>query len=669
MGNLHEKVGGPIWLGNSMPTIETSDEEDGSTYRIQWLPDRNNQKLREAGKPMKFYYRPMQPRLVRRDGGHFIFHLQEFSGVMDPTKNIGEDGFSELAGGLLTFTSTLGPPQKVLNRSFEALKKQLTVDESNPLLFWKDDSTPPIQVGPVPLHENKTVLHELRPENKGSNGNGAGPAPWAFEIQGTEAGGTTNVEGSNAFSVMLGSRPVQMLKASAERGSSQITLENRVKYRVWSLVTHIRITGTWDSVFKHFSAHLKGSVGPFSPLDMRRITDKLVQESDIEVEINHGSIDIKQQQNYEKTADAIADNIRKMVEDKLKDATKAATESMKEEPAKTEGPENSGNRGLWGIARGFLFGSKPQLGLALKSRKQEFKGSFEYKKEINKQVLRDDILSSQMEGLFDEISENDEAHDRYFSKVFFEEGFRKVHVVARANANWQENGKAGDPIDSVNLQVGYPDSEGNLNWKSAARFKENEAQKKFSAEPSVVSWTPNTKNRLYAFDFTRHESEDRPNEQVHLKKMIRFKESPDVAVEELVETEETDTHVVEVRADSAGHLNVGPISLDMPIGKDNDQIQVKVMVKTPTFGEKVFSFDHTNENKERNYSVWYASEEEIEPYEYKVEAIVKGRRFGQQAIRWEGEWQEQTGSGALVAEIPPVPEDLETKMDEYLGAE
>ena len=80
-------------------------------------------------------------------------------------------------------------------------------------------------------------------------------------------------------------------------------------------------------------------------------------------------------------------------------------------------------------------------------------------------------------------------------------------------------------------------------------------------------------------------------------------------------------------------------------------------------------YKRQNENKERFYSVWYASEEEREPYEYKVEAIVKGRRFGQKAIRWEGDWQEQSGSGALVAEIPPVPEDLEEKMDEYLGAE
>jgi len=89
---------------------------------------------------------------------------------MDPTKNIGEDSFSELTGGLLTFTSTLGMPKDVLNRSFEALKEQLPSKQSQPLFFWnRRGNSTPVLAGPVALNSNRTVLHALRP-GAGSRG-------------------------------------------------------------------------------------------------------------------------------------------------------------------------------------------------------------------------------------------------------------------------------------------------------------------------------------------------------------------------------------------------------------------------------------------------------------------------------------------------------------------
>jgi len=70
---------------------------------------------------------------------------------------------------------------------------------------------------------------------------------------------------------------------------------------------------------------------------------------------------------------------------------------------------------------------------------------------------------------------------------------------------------------------------------------------------------------------------------------------------------------------------------------------------------------------DRFYTVWYARPEDLEPHEYKVEVVVKGRRFGQRALRWEGDWTQGTGSGPLIAAIPEIPADLEPKIDEYLG--
>jgi hypothetical protein len=660
------KAVGPVWTGQVVP-IDVEDDA-GNAYRVQWLPDKNNDLLREAGKPMHFYYLPDKPRLTTDEDGHFQFHLQKFSGVMDPTKNIGEDGFSELTGGCLTFTSTLGMPKDVLNKSFAALKEQLPEKQSQPLFFWRQrSSTPPVLAGPVALNSNRTVLHALRPEAAAGDeqpvGDGA-PAPngnpdaWAFEIQGA-GDGTVNVLGSNAFTVMLGNRPVQMLMASAESGTSQVTLENHIGYEIWTLVTEIKITGEWEHIYDHFSAHVKGGWW-FTSAEFKHEVNNMIQDQVITVEVNFGAgmVDAAQQATYEKSADAIADQFMQQIAQKLTAAEGRSTTTAAEASPGSGEVKFFGN--VWRSA---------SFGAAFNNRKDSFVGSISYTKKINKQIVRSDMLSSQMEGLFDELQSEEEAKDRYFSEVFFEEGFKKIHVVASANAHWPsaEDG-SGDPIHRMKLQVGYPDSRGNLTWKSAARFKESAADPDFSEAATLAGWTPDTKDRLYVFDFTRHDDlEDA--DQIHLKKTVSLLESPKVATNEVAEEEITNEHVVEVRAESGGRLRVGPIGIDMPLGEEDAQVTVLVHVRTPTFEEEVFEFSGggAGDATEKFYTVWYTRPEDVEPYEYKVEVVVKGRRFGQRALRWEGDWTQDTGSGALIAAIPEIPADLEPKIDEYLG--
>ena len=659
------KAVGPVWTGQVVP-IDAEDDA-GNAYRVQWLPDKNNDLLREAGKPMHFYYLPDKPRLTTDEDGHFQFHLQKFSGVMDPTKNIGEDGFSELTGGLLTFTSTLGMPKDVLNKSFEALKEQLPSKQSQPLFFWnRRGNSTPVLAGPVALNSNRTVLHALRP-GAGDDGQPVGddappadgnPDAWAFEIQGA-GDGTVNVLGSNAFTVMLGNRPVQMLMASAESGTSQVTLENHIGYEIWTLVTEIKITGEWEHVYDHFSAHVKGGWW-FTSAEFKHEVNNMIQDQVITVEVNFGAgmVDAAQQATYEKSADAIADQFMQQIAQKLTAAEERSTTTAAEAETSTGWYKIGAN--IWRSA---------SFGAAFNSRKDTFVGSINYKKTINKQIVRPDMLSSQMEGLFDETSASDDAHDRYFSEVFFEEGFKKIHVVASANAHWPSaEGEDGDPIHRMKLQVGYPDSRGNLTWKSAARFKDSASDPDFSEEATLVGWTPETKDRLYVFDFTRHDDLGDDADKIHLKRTVSLLESPKVATNEVTEEEVTNEHVVEVRAESGGRLRVGPISIDMPLGEEDAQVTVLVHVRTPTFEEEVFEFSGgAADAGDRFYTVWYARPQDVEPHEYKVEVVVKGRRFGQRALRWEGDWTEGTGSGPLIAAIPEIPADLEPTIDEYLG--
>ncbi len=654
---------GPIWIGQVLP-VDVEDEE-GHTYNVLFLPDKNNEHLRASGKPMRFYYLPDKPRLARHEDGSRQFHLQKFSGVMDPTKNIGEDGYSESAGGCLTFSSTLGMPKPVLDNAFEGLKKLLPTYRSIGHFKWHQEKDPEPQIASVLLHSNKTLLHSLRYGGADEGSADGTPDPWSYEIQG-DGNATTHLEGANAYTVMLGSRPVQMLMGSAESGTSQITLANEIGYYVWSPVTRITVTANWKSVYDHYSHHIKGGIWMLSG-DFKKVTNDLIQTDSVTVDIEFGAgmVDVDQQKKYEAAADEVASAFMSKITDIMKEAAKnAKTEAAAAESKKFNFKKLSktflGFTSVWGSA---------EFGAAFESMKNEFSGESTYEKKISKQVVRSDSLSSQMEGLFDEVEQSEEARRRYFSEVFFEEGFKKIHVVANANANWpSEDGLDGDPIHRMKLQVGYPDSRGNLTWKSAARYKNNDADTDLSSEPSLAGWTPETKDRLYVFDFTRHDNLEDAADQIHIKKTVSLREGPNVATNEVTIEEVTNDHIIEVRAESAGQLRVGPIGIDMPLGENDDQVTVHVHVRTETFDEQIFEFTSgADEEADHFFNVWYEGPEYIEPYAYKVGVVIKGRRFGQRALRWEGDWTEGTGSGPLIAEIPEIPDEIEDKIDEYLG--
>ena len=518
-------------------------------------------------------------------------------------------------------------------------------------------------VGPIPLKANNTVMHNLTFSNSPESAEGTtsdNPDAWAFEIQGAGAG-ALNIHASNAFTTMMGRRPVLMMWESAQSGTSQVTLENHIQYDVWQLVTKIRIEGDWEKIATHFSAEAKGGISWFRA-DAKREVNKLIENGAVTVKVDFGAgmTDATRKAEIEKSADLVADKIYALVESKLKEAGS----SIEQEQAKA--PDVAGKM-IDMFKKNFWVG----ISVGVNSRKDVFQGTFVYEKEINEQVTRAEMLSSQMEGLFDETSEDEAAFDRYFSEVFMEEGFRKVHVVASANANWPSaDGSSGDPIHALKVQVGYPDSQGSMVWKPAARSKDDLNDDTWSDDTSAVMWTEAGKDRLYVFDFTRHENGDDSDksEEIHVRKTISFKESPDVAENEITEEYSTTDHMLEVRAESAGELNVGPIKIDMPIGADNTQVSVLVRVRTPRFGEKTYTITGATENDPRHYRVWYAAPDDREAYEYKAEVTIKGRRFGQKPIRYEGDWTAgSAASGELLVSLPEVPAELEAKLDEYLA--
>ncbi len=643
---------GPMWTGGFVD-VQTADEESGVNYTLLFLPDKNNNLLREAGKPMCFYYALDTPRLARRPNGDYMFGLQKFSGVMDPTKNIGTDGYSELAGGYLTFTTTLKIPEAVMEKGIENLKAKIEQQYSTYDL-WKLPPALEPNVAPIPIIDNITKIHEVTAragDDSKNELNGDNLTAWGWKMQG-EGKGSLNPLGNNAFSAMLGQYPVQLIDGGAKSGTSNIVVENNIRFKVWTPVTEIRVTGDWSKVYDHLSTSFQFK-SIFTNVDISTEMNKLVTNGAIKVELKFDSefVDGAKQENYEKGADAIVETFIKLAEKAIFNEAKPDVEAAKADPSNT----------VLG-SYGWFMGS----GFSLKQRKDITELSLNYEKKIDYQLIKDSRQSAQMAGLFTELKANPEAYKKYFSEIFLEEGFRKVHVIASANAYWkQPDGRKGDPINKLMLQVGYPDSQGNINWKSAARYKDKPSDTEFSKDAALASWDDSNKDRIYAFDFTRQESLGEDSEKIYIKKIISFDEDPRVVTNQVVIEEETEQHVIEVRAETSGKLSVGPVSLDMPI--DSEQVEVQVKFWTDGMEEQVYDFNYKNADQPRYWEVWYEKPEDLKGWEYKVEAIVKGKRFGQKAVRWESDWLSNEGNGPLIAEIPEVPSSLEDKLETYLS--
>eukprot|EP01132_Coremiostelium_polycephalum_P014324 gene14324-17410_t len=113
--------GGPLWGVN---TVEVAYSDNGETYTLQIYPDIVNDDLRNSGKPMHFYIMPNSVRMAKNDQGKYQFHFTKFAGVRTEDANIATQGQEEVAGGVVSFTSTLELPPGVI----DSLKDQIAAE-------------------------------------------------------------------------------------------------------------------------------------------------------------------------------------------------------------------------------------------------------------------------------------------------------------------------------------------------------------------------------------------------------------------------------------------------------------------------------------------------------------------------------------------------------------
>src|SRR6516165_5232916 len=119
---------GPIYTGG-FESIKVG------AYELLYLPDLKNEALQSEGKPPVYYWMPNYVRIAREhvDTGNFKFNMIHFVGVQSSDTTVGVAGTREVAGGVITFTTTAAPPAGELEASNQAL---LNIFRANDDRYW-----------------------------------------------------------------------------------------------------------------------------------------------------------------------------------------------------------------------------------------------------------------------------------------------------------------------------------------------------------------------------------------------------------------------------------------------------------------------------------------------------------------------------------------------------
>lgn len=624
---------GPMWLTSGELTVLTEDEH-GKEYSIQWYPDKNNDSLDTK----VYYYQLDQPRLATDPDGDYKFHLTKFQAALDEEGQSDREGQAAVGGGYLTLSTTLQPPEDVLADAKEELRDRVeSRNVRSPLLRWAS-SDQEVSFRSMPLVENKTRIdavsaseRDLTEEDE-EKLESEDPPRWGWDLQGEE--GTLNPLAESSFSAMLGRYPATLIDGSARSGTSNLVVRNDVKHPVHVPVEKIKIHGNWESIYDHFSAAFSTN-RLLDSIEISGELEKMEQNGVITVEITHNEahVDSDSINKWEEHADEIVERFMTQAEDTIFD---------REEPD-TESAEASG-----------FFGST----FSLKATRDEATMDLRYEREINRIVEKTNYLDSSIQGLFDELQEDETAEERYFSDVYLDEDFGTIDVIAASRANWD------DPIERMRVSIGYPEENGVIDWRARARYQHSEGGE-MSTDSKPAVWREDLADRLYHWAFNQHDDiEGREPEEIDVKKYISYQPDNRVFVDEIEEEWRTTDPFLEISAEAAGRFEAGPMTLGTRINHDN--YTILVTFRNGDTQER-FEFTSDNQDEDRYWRLWYPSEEEIPSYEYKVECVVQSQQIGRSAIRWESDWKKRDGGGELMIEVPEAPEDKLEEINQRFG--
>lgn len=672
---------GPIWVAGT-------EEITSNGYKILFLPDVNNDVLQREGKAPVYWWLPNEVRLARRDGdaGDYLFSLLHFVGVRQEETHVGAEGTEEVAGGLLAFSTTAAPPGAILQEATDALREKFRGSDAA-YWGWRTPATPMFRSAPIV--SNVTSVTDLNPMDDGAIPQPAPPPPagpprnrmdrlrasmppdvvattqlrshrsprtvtrspntsvrnrnldeWYVKLQG-QGEGTVTPFAINSYSGLLGTYPTALIWETFHGGSAAFSVYQNMMIRVWSPVVTLTIEGEWDEVQDHFSA--AGHAGG------------LFWGADIQTEFNHLA-----------TSGGIT--VRCQVDRSLPDADKLEAELNKRKDLVFQTFMQQAQKTIFDPAP---FNEKPAEatggflgwggGVAFKLRQDRTHLSLTYTEETEYAYLQPFPIRGQMEGLQAEIAADPAAEKRYFRTLYLGDWDRKVSRIVEPVVNWPDASRkwVGEPVAYVTAQIGYPNTEGVLQWDTL-RFTANdsadvrrtssiEMKKASDVSNAPQGWTPDSTFVKRKIHFLEPPKEtEYPHVRVQIERNEVDLDEGDLGTL----SNETD---VEVRVDNVGALSLGPIELE-PVLEGNQLVEAtfRALGRTADGNERQpvrFRWKPDDQSEGRYWFVFTGDRDFVAKYQYQVKVVVRGSIFGG-GQEWTGPWEENGGNGPFLVRVP-----------------
>ncbi len=681
---------GPTMAGGMQPIVK-----DG--YELLYLPDVHNDALQREGNAPVFYWCPNYVRIARKNGpdtGDYLFNLIRFAGIQSADTTVGATAERQVAGGVLTFTATAAPPEHVLRQSQQEIIDRWRASGD---FFWGIRSNAAPVFRPVPIVQNVTSISNLSPLANGTfpsgapgpaapaapagGGNGAPPGraltsgpqvrqvptplmrdmprivpasrdlssdsnldPWYWNLQG-QGNGSIDPMGQNAYSALVGAYPTAVLWQAFHGTASPIVVMQALKMKMWVPLVEIHVKGKWKRIFDHFAAHATGHYLWFSA-DIKAEYNNLRASGDLEVQVL-----------VDPTLPG-ADKIQELIDKRTdlvftKFMEQAQRVIFEPAPQVTDPAPQQNSVSPWGV------------GLALNYRHDSTSLELEYHEKREMAYLQDQMISSSMSGMFEEMKRDPDAEKKYFLSVNLDDWPRKLGRVFKPVVNYPRPDQhwAGQPVSFLSAQVGYPNAQGELMW-TGHLFQ--------STDPEGATWNIGITQKPAAE--VAHPPAGWAPDKTFIKRSVHLLEPPSIATDPFVrvqidanqidldppEGRPVNDVVLEVRADSAGSVSVGPISLGVELESSKQTVEVTFeptnATGSPVQREPVkFQWSFSDQQQPRFWSIFSNDPEFRAFYRYKVRAIVKGSLFSK-GSEWEGPWIATSGNGPITVSVP-TPDD------------
>jgi hypothetical protein len=213
----------------------------------------------------------------------------------------------------------------------------------------------------------------------------------------------------------------------------------------------------------------------------------------------------------------------------------------------------------------------------------------------------------------------------------------------------------------LGLQVGYPNTNGEINWEGTSfrdgggaddTWKYQTTQKLASdVQSAPEGWKPDL-----TFVKRKVVLNEPPSAIADPYKRIQI-ERNDIAIDPEPNGILLNDTTLEVRADSAGRLAVGPIELGVALTDDTQIVEAEFEPVDPESGNSLemepvrFRWSLDDYNQDRTWTI-FTGDPDFRPfYRYRVSVTVKGTIF-EPGRAWVGPWVSTSGNGPLLIDVP-----------------